>query len=86
MTALFLFLPFIEKSLFSEEYGEKDRQNNAYDNARRDGKIKTESFLFDIYIPRQSAEERYLVGKQKCEPCEDQNNSRNDKHLTHCRH
>jgi hypothetical protein len=42
-------LCIIGKLLFSE-YPENDRQDYAYDNARGDGKVKSEPFFFDINI------------------------------------
>jgi len=73
------------KILFSE-YIEKDSQDYAYDDACRDGKVKTEPFFFDINIARQFAKKRYLIGEQKSKSDKNNDNSNNNQNLTHCGH
>ena len=84
MTA-FLFLCIIGKPLFSEN-GEKDRQDYAYDDACRDGKVKAEPFFVDINIAGQFDKKRYPIGEQKSKPDNDEDNSNYNQHFTHCGH
>jgi hypothetical protein len=74
MDSRHLWNMYHRKILFSE-YVEKDSQDYAYDDACRDGKVKTKPFFFDINIARQFAKERYLVGKQKSKPDKNNDNS-----------
>lgn len=50
--------------LFSEQ-PENYRQDYADDNACRDGKVKTETFFFDVNVAGQSARKRQLVGAKQ---------------------
>jgi len=57
----------IRKLLFSE-YPENDCQDYTDNIARREGKVKSEPFFFDINIAGQFAQKRYLIGKHKSKP------------------
>jgi len=74
------------RKILFPEYVENDRQDYAYDDACRDGKVKTEPFFFDINIARQFAKKRYFIGEQKSKPDKNNDNSNNNQNLTHCGH
>ena len=66
------------REILFPEYVEEDSQDYAYNDACRDGKVKTEPFFFDINITGQFAKKRYLIGKQKSKPDKNNDNSNND--------
>jgi hypothetical protein len=62
------------------EYGEEYGQDDADNDTRGEGKVKTESFPFNRDVSREAADIGNLVGKHEAEPGDNEQQTKNNEH------
>jgi hypothetical protein len=73
------------KVLFLEERKE-DCENDAYDDARRNGKVEAEPLFFYHYVAGKFPNEWNFVTQQETNSHYDEDDAENDEHLSDSRH
>ena len=68
------------------EYRKEYRQDNADDDACREGEVEAELLSLDIDVPGQAADIRDLVGKHETKPYNHEHHTKDDQYLAQGRH